>query len=195
MGMKSSESQQVVVSFVPRAVLACWLVFLALTAASGAVMDYYWASAVWGPLRWMVYTIIISFLSALFGLATIIGGLAGRSWVVSWMGAVLLSCIHTVVMISGAAAAKFLGGVYDLAQSDHWLTCTFFPALLLATCAPLLLMRVVFGWTLVRRADPAIPRLPFSLEDLMSVGIVIASSMTLAQVMMNAEGLEYGKCC
>ncbi len=87
-----------------------------------------------------------------------------------------------------AAAAKFLGGVYDFAQSDHWLTCTFLPALLLATCAPLLLMRVVFGWTLVRRVDPAIPRLPFSLEDLMSVGIVIASSMTLAQVMMNALG-------
>ncbi len=178
--MSSSESPSVTFRSVPLAVLFCWLVFLALSALGGAIMDHYMDWSATGSFRWTIETMVVSFLCALLALATIIGGLAGRSWVVSWMGAVLLACLHTAVMIPFSGESFF--------RSERWAICTMWPALLLSTCAPLVLMRTIFGWSLARQVHPAIPRWSTSLEDLMTVGIVIASSMTFSQVMLYSQG-------
>ncbi len=163
----------------PGTVIACWIVFLGLTAISGWVMDLS-GSRPSSWIRWHLETMVVSFLCALIALGTIVAGLGGRSWIVSWLLTIVLACIHTAVILAVQSSSSI--------DSDDWNVCAIWPALFLSTCAPLVLMRSICGWSLVRRASPVIPRWKSSLEDLMMFGVAIACAMTATQVMFYSEG-------
>lgn len=155
----------------------CWFVLLVMTTVGLYAMDHNFM----GMRAWRLETALIGVILGQFGLATIIGGLCARNWVTSWFLIVLLICFHTLV---GAFAMN--NTITEWFR--HMAVCGIWPAMMLSTCAPLIALRPIFGWTLSRQPNPAIGRWSSSLEDLLFVGVVVGCVITFTQVFMFTEG-------
>lgn len=163
-------------------VLACGIGMMLLSAIGFMIIEYRWRG--FGRLQLYAESIVISFILAQIALVTILGSLITRHWLTGWLLAVVLSCVQTVTATIIAEFPNVTGteAVRNLALCSVW------PAFLLSTCAPLVVLRTLLGWTLARKSQAAIPRWRSSLEDLIVVGVVIACSITTSQMFLYSEG-------
>lgn len=160
-------------------VVLFWLVLTIVSTIGIEAMNENWF------MRSATLSIVIpSILLGQIGLATIIGGLMARSWITSWLMVVLLACIQSVLPILFHRFRE-PGSAFDF---QNLTVCSLWPLIFLSTCAPLLIARALFGWTLRRTLQPAIPRLQSRLEDLLLLGVVIACAMTISQVFLYRYG-------
>ncbi len=111
------------------------------------------------------------------------GGLAARNWIISWFLAVLLASTHTLM------TSLFVDRTWH-EFSLRMAICALWPFMLLCSCAPLVLMRSLWGWSLARRTSPAITRCPTGLEDLVLFGVILACTITTTQVFLYVEGAQ-----
>lgn len=159
--------------------IGCWFVMMVLSTVGIVAME------TWPGFRAVnVENVLAGLLFGQIALATILGGLIARSWVTSWFVAVLLACFQTVVV-------AFCCDSFTLSSPDaleRLSLCSLWPVAFLSTSAPLVALRSLWGWTLTREAQTAIPRWRSSLEDLILVGVVIACSMTISRVFLYSEG-------
>ena len=163
-------------------VRVCGLGMMFLSAIGFMIMEHNWTGM--GGFRWYLESIVVSFLLAQIALVTILGGLITRHWLTGWLMAVVLACIQTVM---ATVIAEF-PQLTSPSAVQHIALCSIWPVLLLSTCAPLVALRTLFGWTLRQQSETAIPRWKLSMEDLILVGVVIACSMTTSQMFLFSEG-------
>ena len=159
--------------------VVCWLSFTILATLGTEAMNQNWFRGNFG-----LANAFVAMLFGLIGLATVIGGLMARSWIVGWLAAVLLACLQTVLPIF-FRPFSVPNSEYDFQTLP---VCSLWPMFFLSSCAPLLIMRALFGWTLRRTSQPAIPRSRSSLEDLLLLGVVIACAMKISQVFVYNYG-------
>ena len=163
-------------------VIACGLGMFLLSAIGFAMLERLTRTG--GRLQWYLDTIVVSSILAQIALATILGGLITRHWLTGWLLAVALACLQTLMATVIAQYPNLTGP----AAVQHVALCSIWPVFLLSTCAPLVVLRTLFGWTLSRQGSTAIPRWRSSMEDLLLVGIVIACSITTSQMFLYSEG-------
>ncbi len=90
-----------------------------------------------------------------------------RSWVASWLVSVVLACIQTVVVTIAVHAHSWSMVVENMGRRGRtWHCAACGLASFCPTCAPLIVLRGVLGWTLTREATSAIPVWRLGVEDL-----------------------------
>lgn len=142
----------------------CWLLMMLADGFGARVINSQY---------WLLSIVVFSFFAGQFGLAVMIGGLFGRSWISGWFVAILLAITANVVVLTNHKSPRIpeiLG------------YCCFWPQLLLVTCTPLIAMRVLRGWSFSTSKDLAIRRTSPIIEDIFLLSLVVASCFAFARV-------------
>lgn len=155
-------------------IVSCWVFMMFATALASLVLAIRWQGNFGDTLAVGIYL-------GQFGLAAIVGGLIGRTWIYGWLFSVALVCIATFVAWIPAEIA----GRGSL--NDRLMLCCFWPVLMLAACGPLVIMRELRGWRLTLEDRVAIPRESSRAEDIFLLSVIVASCICLIQLMQKLE--------
>lgn len=154
-------------------VLVCWVLMMVCTVVGALAFEYSQSAT--------VETVVQGLFLGEFALAAIVGGLVGRTWIVGWLVSVFLVIFATLLCCGVDAYTAWYLSFYDDGFSRLAL-CSFWPLLMLASCAPMIAMRGLRGWSLTLGESTSIAKHPSSLEDLFLLSVIVASCISLARL-------------
>ncbi len=154
-------------------VYLCWLLMMVANALSVYLIDFSSSALAISALQGLML--------GEFALATIVGGLFGRTWIAGWLLSSLLVIIATVICCGVDSALARRTMVYN--DFSRLVLCSFWPLLMLSACAPLIAMRGLRGWSLTLEQSTAVPKRTATVEDLLLLSLIVASCITITRWM------------
>ena len=152
------------------------IAMVVLLLAGDAIAMYYAERQGW------TQSIALGFLQAQAGLFCILGGSIGRSWISSFLQVTILS------VVSGLLYAATMLLSEDAPVADLLVAlCGLLPPVLFCGCAPLLLMRTLFGGHLSRQATELEGAYSLRMGDFFLAMTVIASLLSVANTVIGYE--------
>jgi Leucine-rich repeat (LRR) protein len=154
------------------------IAMLVMLLAGDAIVMYYADRQGW------TQSIALGFMQAQAGLFCILGGSVGRSWISSFLQATVLSVVSGLLY---AATMLFSEDAPAPVAELLVVLCGLLPPVLFCGCAPLLLMRTLYGGHLSRRTTDLAGPYSLRMGDFFLAMTVIASLLAVANTVIGLE--------